>query len=227
EGFFDVFTSAQALDCNLAINDLGTKPEVLRNMPKLHACCAAIHAGVDVVLDKLQQGETEVADIAHIQCEVSYHALNQMRYALPESVSQARFSIPYCIAAALVFGKLGVHQFTEASIAHPAVQALMPKISVSILPEFSTQAQFQPAHDAGKAYTRIAITHASGKICTMQRDHQKGFPDSPLSEQDFHTKFADCLATGFPAEASEQLWNNLMRLEHLPCFPWQAIQTSP
>src|SRR5690606_3072214 len=118
----------------------------------------------------------------------------------------------------LVFGKLGAHQFNDESLRHPALQQLMSKISVSILPEFSNQEQFQKAHDAGKAYTTIVITHGSGRVCRMQRNHQKGFPDSPLSAQDFHTKFMDCLSNGYALEAGERTWNALMQIEHVEIF---------
>ncbi|GAA4326679.1 MmgE/PrpD family protein [Pigmentiphaga soli] len=223
EGFFDVFTAPVALDCEKAIGGLGTSFELLRNIPKIHASCAAVHTAVDILLEGLRQGGIQKGDIERVKCGVSYHALNQMRYGAPGNVVEARFSIPYCVAAALVFGKLGARQFTDDALGAPEVRDLMAKIDVSILPEFSTQELFQKAHDTGTAYTEVEVTHGSGRVFRMRRNHQKGYPDSPLSEADFHAKFIDCVSAGFTLQSAERTWSGLMQIDQEPVVNPAAV----
>jgi 2-methylcitrate dehydratase PrpD len=213
EGFFDLFTDPQVTRCEQAIKDLGKKFELLENMPKIHASCALVHTAVDIVQAGLQSGGIQTADIASVKCGVSYHALNLMRYGDPKDHLEARFSIPYCVAAALIFGKLGIAEFRDDVVSRPEVHQLIKNIDVYVLPEFSTQELFQAAYLAGKTYTDLEVTHKSGKVFKSRLPHQKGHSLKPLTAEEFRLKFFECLGMCFAPAAAQKTWARLMDIE--------------
>lgn len=213
EGFFDLFTDPQVTKCERAVEDLGKKFELLENMPKIHACCALVHTAVDIVLAGLQSGEIQTKDIAGVRCGVSYHALNLMRYGAPRDHLEARFSIPYCVAAALMFGKLGIAEFRDEIVSRPDVHELIKRIDVYVLPEFSTQELFEAAYLAGKTYTDIEVTHLSGKVFKARVPRQKGHPLDPLTAEEFRVKFFECLGMGFVPGVAQKTWTYFMEIE--------------
>ncbi len=213
EGFFDLFTDPQIMKCEQGIMDLGKKFELLQNAPKIHASCALVHTAVDIVQAGLQCGEIQTGDIAGVRCGVSYHALNLMRYGAPKDHLEARFSIPYCVAAALLFGKLGIAEFRDEIVTRPDVHELINKIEVYILPEFSTQEPFEEAYAAGRTYTDVEVTHRSGKVFRMRLPRQKGHPLKPLTAEEFRVKFIECLSVGFAPEVAQRTWTYFMEIE--------------
>ena len=220
EGFFDLFTDPQIMKCEEAIKDLGKKFELLQNVPKIHASCALVHTAIDIVQAGLKSGEIQTNDIARVKCGVSYHALNLMRYGAPRDHLEARFSIPYCVAAALIFKKLGIAEFRDAIVRRPDVHELIKKIKVYILPEFSTQELFQEAYAAGKTYTDIEVAHKSGKVFKSRLPRQKGHPLKPLTAEEFRAKFLECLSRNFSPKVAQETWEHFMDIEkHNPERP--------
>lgn len=220
EGFFDLFTDPQMMKCEQAIKDLGKTFELLQNVPKIHASCSLVHTAIDIVQAGLQSGEIQTDDIARVKCGVSYHALNLMRYGAPRDHLEARFSIPYCIAAALIFKKLWISEFRDEIVRRPDVHDLIKKIDVHILPEFSTQELFQAAYVAGEVYTDLEVRHKSGRVFSLRLPQQKGHPLKPLTTEEFRAKFVECLCMSFAPEVAQKTWTYFMELENYdPAMP--------
>ena len=215
EGFFDMFTARDVIACDQAISQLGTKFEILNNVPKIYSSCSAVHTAVDIALAGLQSQQIKVDDIKSIRCRASYHALNLMRYGVPKSHAEARFSIPYCIAASLIFGKLGIAEFSESAVSDPQVLALTKKVEVEIIPELSTQELFEKAHRAGEAFTVLEVVHQTAPIYEERAMRPKGHPKSPLSTEDFHRKFIDCVSLAFSRTTAEKTWQSVLSMEKM------------
>jgi len=104
---------------------------------KAHPACYGVLASVEAVL-QLQAEDLPTAD--HID-EVRIHikdisATSLNVYKIPNHMA-ARFSLPYCVATALIAGKLDPEDFSDAALSDPATLAFMDKIEIVSSPELS------------------------------------------------------------------------------------------
>jgi 2-methylcitrate dehydratase PrpD len=88
---------------------------------------------------------------------------------------ESQVSVQHAVAAALVTGKAGVDQFTDACVNDPAVQALRRKVTVEVDPACSTVA------------VAVAIS-ASGMTYNLSQAAARGSDLNPMSDKDLEDK---------------------------------------
>jgi 2-methylcitrate dehydratase PrpD len=120
---FGVPTSAATLDAMLAAADGAPHdgPAAAANWIKAYPCCLQTHGAIDAALEL---GVAPARPFA-----VAVHPVSRQAAALDAVADglQAKFSIPYCTAYALVHGAPGVEAFSRVD---PAAAALAARIAV-------------------------------------------------------------------------------------------------
>ncbi|MFI4998421.1 MAG: MmgE/PrpD family protein [Reyranellales bacterium] len=117
---------------------LGKSWEVTNNSLKPYPCGFVIHPLLDCALDWRRAHPTEpVARVA-----VRGNPLLLQRTDRPEVATgrESQVSLQHAVAAALVMGKAGLDQFTDACVADPAVIEMRRRIEVASDPAVSTVA---------------------------------------------------------------------------------------
>jgi 2-methylcitrate dehydratase PrpD len=94
--------------------------------------------------------------------------------------------VQHAVAAALVTGKAGVEQFTDACVHDPRVQALRSKVEVTRDERFATVA------------AAVEITTADGEIHKLSTKAARGSDANPMSDQDLEDKLRDAAAIALP-----------------------------
>jgi len=110
------------------------------------------------------------------------------RKRAPVTAIDAKFSAPFCIAAALVHGELTLDSFGDAALREPQVLALARTASLSLDPA-------SPAEGDLIAGT-TTLTLRDGRILERTIGDPLGSPHHPLSEAQLIAKFKDCAAHG-------------------------------
>ncbi|GAG17677.1 unnamed protein product, partial [marine sediment metagenome] len=174
---------------------------------KLYPCCYAVHRSLDAALDLRAQHRIDPGSIARVQVEVSRGALLPLREEPPATGLEGKFSLQYCLAAALVDGRVGLTSFTEEAVRRPAVRELMAKV------EAREGAEAGAFPIGGYAEVRIALPE--GREHTLRVDTPRGDPSRPLSWDELAEKFRDCAGTVLPAQAVERTLRLIERLEEL------------
>jgi 2-methylcitrate dehydratase PrpD len=215
EGFFDLFTDHAVLDPEAAIRDLGRSLEVTRVDPKLYPTCSLVHPALDMVTEAIARGDIQPDDLKVLNCGVSYHALNLMRYHDPKDALQARFSIPYCLGAALAHGGVTLASFSDAAVAGNEIRSRMSKVNVYLHPDLATKAQFEKLYTLGGAFTEIEAVHNSGKVHRARQSVALGNFANPAPAQRLRRKFEQCAGLSVGQDKAGQLWDLLMRLEQV------------
>jgi 2-methylcitrate dehydratase PrpD len=95
---------------------------------KGYPCCTASHSAISCILSLVGSGRVAIEQISRIRCHLDPAVRGILIYDRPETVAQAKFSLPFALAVAAVSGKAGLADFSESALSNPAVQALMPKI---------------------------------------------------------------------------------------------------
>ena len=62
-------------------------------------------------------------------------------YDRPATGLEGKFSMPFCAAAAVVYGRVGLDTFEAATLDDPAVSALMPRVAMRVDPRFDGAAR--------------------------------------------------------------------------------------
>lgn len=223
EGFLHLYGDLDVAKLEDGIAGLGAPFDVTRNNLKLYPNCAMVLPAQDIVIEAVARGELSASEVASIECAVSYQDLNIMRYRDPQTPMQAKFSIDYCLAVALLFGTVVLDDFTEDAIRRPAVREVMKKIDVSIHPDLSTPALFEPAYKAGKAFIELRVKRTNGTEFVQRQSGYRGNWRHPASWNQLARKFSMCAAKALDTAATARVWTRLTGLNELKGVSTSAL----
>ena len=136
DGFGSTHGAGMKPDWEFTIAGLGAPHEVadpgigVKRFP----ACASTHQSLDAVLALAQEHALDASAVAGVECAVSYMAPHQLIYERAETGLQGKFSIPYCVAVALLDRTVGLAQFADERVRRADVQALMPKVRMIVHP---------------------------------------------------------------------------------------------
>jgi 2-methylcitrate dehydratase PrpD len=166
---------------------------------KRYAACYGTHRGVDAALEL--RSRVDPAAVQAITVTVHPRGTRALVAFPPESATEAKFSLEYTVASALVRGPLRLADFEEASFADAGVRELMGKVVVSE----SADPPTGPASFSG-GYAVVEVVDESGRQEVARVDLTRGDARDPLSDRELLDKFADCCQMGgFSHAASARL----------------------
>ena len=212
-GFFRA-TSAD-FDASRVTDGLGAVWKVSENCYKLHSCCGHTHTAIDMALDYRAtpswRSEAAVASIEIKTYAAGYQIVREMN---PRTPYQAKFSLAYAVAAALVEGRVGLGQFSadrfaETGVTDPKIRALLGRIRVTVDPDLSAR---YPAEWG----TRIRFTGLDGTTVDLAAVFPRGNPENPVSTPLLEDKLRDLVAPRLGAEVAERAIMAVNGLEQCP-----------
>ncbi|WP_439616744.1 MmgE/PrpD family protein [Shinella sp.] len=174
---------------------------------KRHPCCASTHRAIDALLDLKREHGLTAADIVRIETKVGLSAVRNLVYREPENGMQARFSMHYCLATALVNDGLSLKDFEPSALHRPQIQALMSRIEMT-----SYTAEEERGHE--RLPHLVTVTLKNGTVLHHARLHAKGSREDALDADQRRRKFADCLEWG-GYRADNRLYDRLLALPSL------------
>ena len=92
--------------------------------------CRHTHPAVDLVLELAAKHSIRASDVAGLTVRTYSTALNITANHQPDTVYAAKFSLPFCVALALVKGSCGLKDFTPETLADPEIRHLMSVVSL-------------------------------------------------------------------------------------------------
>jgi 2-methylcitrate dehydratase PrpD len=133
-----------------------------------------------------------------------------LRFAQPQSALQAKFSMQFAMASALLERRAGLRELRDEFVQGDDVQALMRRVEV--LPEDREDAT-RPG-EAPQDIVRVETT--DGRVFTRAVDYVRGGPELPLAPGELFAKFEGCLANGALQAPARPLYDALMAVDSLP-----------
>ena len=175
-------TSAQP-DLNEIVDALGQRYETTNTIFKRHSCCGHTHGAIDAVIDLMNENNLDPRDIAEISVGTYPIAVDVVggEYS-PGTSAEAKFSLPYCVAAAATLGSVSLDAFTDERIANPALRELMGRVKIQVGEEFA---------EARLGCAKVTIhTRTAGNL-TRRVDVPRGYPENPLTSAELKGKFRE------------------------------------
>ena len=167
---------------------LGRRYEAAELTFKAWPCCFGTHSPITAMKQLLAQGDFTPDEIEHIQVSIGAHnkilfePLEQRRN--PETSIIGKFSIPFTVATAAIYGTVDLHSFSQERLHDENVRALAAKTDYTYMDEWQR---------GKETYARVVVT-ARGRQYEKLVTTPFGTPENPMSDEDFDLKFHSCAA---------------------------------
>jgi 2-methylcitrate dehydratase PrpD len=203
KGFLRVFAPKAKLE--KIVENIGVDFKIMQISYRIYASTRHTHAGIDLAL-RLRDKGIKPEDIELLRIQTYSVARDLVGEPFPESVYEAKFSLPFCVSTALVYGHVGVEDFTEQRIKDPVLEELMSHCTVEIDPLLD-------AHYPQKWGAKLNVILRNGTVDHEQTDFPKGDPENKLSLDQLYTKFRRLSALLLPPSKIEAWLEQFMKVE--------------
>lgn len=209
-GFFRA--TSESYDESRVTDGLGERWKISENCYKVWACCGHTHSAIDVArLLRRQMGTATPRDIASIHIETYGPGYEIVKENNPGAPYEAKFSIAYCVAAALLYDGAPLEafapdHFANGGVSDPDISTLLQRTHVTVTPDLT-------AKYPGAWPTRLRIVLANGATLNGASDYPVGNPENPVSTAELERKFATLVTPRLGDEAAAQALGALRELE--------------
>ncbi|MDY6874635.1 MAG: MmgE/PrpD family protein [Chloroflexota bacterium] len=194
-----------------SVAQMGNPYSLTKIQFKRHPSCAFTHPPVDAALKIREEHQIQPEQVASVVCHVVPRARSVLIYQCPESALQAKFSLEYCVAAALLWGHLGIEQFTDEAVALPEVKQMIEKISVALEPSLEEIALKKRLINP----CLIELKLKDGREFSLTVEEARGSPSDPLSWADLEEKFLSCSRRTLSASRAREFIAHVKQLEKM------------
>ena len=177
---------------------------------KQYACCGGTHPAIDVCLKIVQQhGRLQPGQIAQVDSWIAPSRIVNVNRPAPNSTEDARFSMQYCLARALVDGNVLSQHFEGDAYLDPIIHSLLPRTTVKPFAD----GQFPEGMPYG---AEVRVTLADGKVLAGRIERPLGrTTDNPIPLEQLQTKFKDCSRKILPQPIIARALGIIDRFEHV------------
>jgi 2-methylcitrate dehydratase PrpD len=192
-----------------AVATLGSTFNIMQMTFKNHACCGHTFAAIDGALEVQRKLGVRAAQIARVVIATYGPALEVAGNAHPDTSAEARFSLPYVVATALVHGSTRLKAFTPERLACQETRDLMTRIELIVDAEID-------ARFPGRRAARVSVEARDGKYAEHFQPDRKGDPELPLTDRDLEEKFSELAAPVIGMSDAAALLARLWQLDSAP-----------
>ncbi len=198
-------------DWKMATQGLGRDYNITRMTQKNHCCCGQTFAAIDAALTLRNHYRFAPDDIKAVSIHTYQTALDVTGNYQSGTPAEARFSLPYVVAYALVHGSVRLAAFTESALADPQVKRIIKSSRMHASEEFN-------AVFPGKRCARVEIELRDGRLISHDQMTRKGDPDCPLSDSELADKFFELAVPVIGRSRAEKLLEKLWLLDKQDCM---------
>jgi len=209
QGFLRVMDSEQpSLEAFAA--DLGTRWEIIETgiTVKLYPSCAGTHPTLDALLDLRRQHGFDARDVEAIEIGVDPIVPTILLYDRPSSGLEGKFSMPFCAAAAVVRGQVGIDTFDTATLRDPAIVAMQSRVTMRVDDTLDASAP-------SLTQARVTVRLLDGRVLTASANGARGYPERPPSDEELSAKFLSCATQTLSVSQADAALQMLREIESI------------
>ena len=193
-------------DLNQLVMGLGTKWQALSIGVKRFPCCHRNHAQIESALALRSKHGIVVSEIDAVECIVDRLAVELVcepwaKKLRPQNEYAAKFSLPYCVAAALVKGRVSIHEFDAGVVGDEDILRLAMKMT------YTVDEKLDPAEVPGG----VKIRMKNGDVFEALKE-QDSFAEWP----EIRAKFMENTSQKLGDVAAARVAGMVERIEELP-----------
>jgi 2-methylcitrate dehydratase PrpD len=190
------------------IHDLGKSFDILNNYSKFYPSGLATHCAIEAVLKLVRTNRILSDEVLKVNVKTLTSTATTFSNPHPETPLAARLSTPYCIAAAILDGKLGIEQFKNERLQDQKLNKLIEKIYIEGDPALdSLYPEMIPA--------KIEIITKTGQAFSGEEYYPKGFPKNPITDEELQAKFESLCRFALEKERISELREMIKQMDSL------------
>ena len=186
---------------------------------KKYPTCYCTHRAIDCMLDLVATVPVQAGEVEAVTVGISDYFATVLRNHQPDTGLAAKFSMEFAMASGIVAQRVGLRELTDTFVQRPDIQDLMRRVQIV------TTTEHDPDLPGAARADSVEIRLADGRILAGEPvARATGHPSRPLSDQQLHDKFADCLEVGGSDIPAGILFN---RLSDLRSISARALTAQP
>jgi 2-methylcitrate dehydratase PrpD len=193
-GFYETLVGAGHYDTERMAEGLGN-PFYIESPGiglKKYPSCYHTHRALDGVFQLLGEHRLSDKDIVEVDVGTSERAMRVLAFSEPGTPYQAKYSMPYCIAAAVVDHQVTLDTFTVHKMEDRGILETRKKVHLSFpdIPIWPGLADVGP--DTEFVGNPVTIRTTDGRSYNARVDIPRGDPALPLTDDELLSKYRDC-----------------------------------
>lgn len=174
---------------------------------KLYPSCRSTNSSVDAILYLREKFGINADQVAQIICKTSPVNTGIAKFHEPKTGYEGKFSMTYCIARALLDGKLTLGDFVDERVEDSKARELMSRVTF-----VHTEGGGAGVVDLG---AEITLKLKDGKEYSHGVALPKGEPENPMTDEGIYNKFRDCAGLVLPPDEVERVLEFGQHLDEL------------
>ena len=200
-GFCNLFCGPGNYDLKDMPTSLGNPWEIANPGIKLkkYPCCGSIHPALDAMFGLFGEIDLRAVQVKRINCFVHPSKVHILVHRRPRTGLEAKFSLEYCMVAALLDRKITLDQFVDKQVSRKRIRELLPRVFADTdetIPEWGSHVRIETFD--GQVFTNTCET----------------FPKIE-NWKNLQNKFVDCAVPVLGYHRSEAVLEMIQHLEEL------------
>lgn len=176
--------------------------------------CSSTHPALRAVMDLIEQHDIDPMDVDSLDCAATQLVVDSLSYTHPENVDQARFSLQFCLARALINrGSLKNIDFSLQKLGDTETKELMEKIKLRGSNELARKG-YAPLDGPEEAI--IDMSMKDGQQYHSRAALARWRPDNIPSWRRLAEKFEDCVTPIVNSIKRDRAIEQIRHLENVP-----------
>jgi 2-methylcitrate dehydratase PrpD len=177
---------------------------------KKYPACYGTHRAIDGMLDLLAANPVKPDDVKTVSVHFGSFTSKVLRNRQPDTGLAAKFSMEFAMASGIIARRVSLAELTDEFVQRKDVQDMMRRVERDLTDETD------PANPGASPFEQVRIELKSGQVVEGPRvTRARGHAERPLTEQQLHDKFVDCLTMGDSAIPAETLFARLQAMQTL------------
>jgi len=209
KGFYDLYGHLSTVDGAVVTKGLGRDFDIVKpgmNIKK-YPCCYYTHAAIDALIFMIEKYRLSLDDVRKIQCGISSIAFDVLKYDTPANGIEAKFSMPYCMARALLDHQVIIEDFGDERVNNADVRKWMNIVDKIVEPSMD-----EPAKSLG---VRLQVTTMDRQTHTHEILKALGGSENPLPWEAVVSKFKICASRVLDEKDAAKIVSDVEHLEEV------------
>ena len=210
-GFLRAFSGGRGYVEEKVLNGLGKTCHLVRSGidVKKYPCCSSTHLPLDALFLLLQGDTVDPSQIVEVEVRVGFDPPRSLIHDRPKVGMEGKFSMQYCIAAALLDGHVGLGSFADHQVMRFEAQNLIPKITMVRNPEFEGQPSWI------EDYNQVRIHLKGGRTLEQGVKRPTEGPLRGVTMEELRSKFRECGSYALTDREIDSALGYLEKMEEL------------
>lgn len=164
---------------------------------KRYPCCYGTHHAADAALDIRSAFHPD--EVMRIDVSIYGPDLTILTKHKPATGLEAKFSLEYVVAVALIRGAVTMADFETDTVLDPSTSTLMDRIHVTGDPVATTR------------FADVRVALRDGRVLSTRTDVTRGASRNPMTQSEIREKFAGaCRSAGWSEQAAHRVADELL-----------------